>query len=110
MLKRTLLPLLLLAAATLSAADKQPITHETLTLMKRVGAPSYDEKEQATDLWLVPADGSAAPRKITAMKAGESDPAWSPDSKRIAFAAKRDADEVSQIYLLDLAGGEAQRV
>jgi dipeptidyl aminopeptidase/acylaminoacyl peptidase len=123
---RTILPLLLLAALTLSAADKQPITHETLTLMKRVGAPSvspdgkwvvfsvtepsYDEKEQANDLWLVPADGSAAPRKITAMKAGESDPAWSPDSRRIAFAAKRDADEVSQIYLLDLAGGEAQRV
>jgi Tol biopolymer transport system component len=44
------------------------------------------------------------------MKAGESDP-WSPDSRRIAFSAKRDADEQSQIYVLDLAsGGEAQRV
>jgi dipeptidyl aminopeptidase/acylaminoacyl peptidase len=128
MLKRaSLLLTALLAALTLFAADKQPVTHEMLTLMKRVGAPvvspdgkwvvfsvtepSYDEKEQATDLWIVPSDGSAKPRKITAMKSGESDAAWSPDGKRIAFSAKRDADEASQIYILDLAGGgEAQRV
>ncbi|HYI09115.1 MAG TPA: S9 family peptidase [Thermoanaerobaculia bacterium] len=128
MQKRSLpLLLILLVGLTAFAADKQPPTHESLWLMKRVGSPSvspdgkwvvfsvtepsYDEKEQATDLWLVPADGSAAPRKITAMKAGESDPAWSPDSRRIAFSAKRDADEVSQIYVLDIAGGgEAQRI
>jgi dipeptidyl aminopeptidase/acylaminoacyl peptidase len=128
MLKRTL-PFfaLLLLAATAFAADKQPLTHETMWQMKRVGAPaispdgkwvvfsvtepSYDEKEQSNDLWLAPTDGSAAPRKITALKAGESDPSWSPDSRRIAFAAKRDADEVSQIYILDvIGGGEAQRV
>src|SRR5688572_1001054 len=117
----------LLLAVSAVAAEKQPLTHETMWLMKRVGSPavspdgkwvvfsvtepSYDEKEQATDLWLVPADGSATPRKITAMKAGESDPSWSPDSRRIAFAAKRDADEVNQIYVLDIAGGgEAQRI
>jgi dipeptidyl aminopeptidase/acylaminoacyl peptidase len=127
MLKRSLIPLLLLVATLAFAADKQPPTHESIWLMKRVGAPvispdgkwvvfsvtepSYDEKEQVSDLWLVPADGSAAPRKITSLKAGESDPSWSPDSRRIAFSAKRDADEASQIYVLDiLGGGESQRV
>src|SRR5215213_7769526 len=127
MLKRTLPLILIFLASVALAAEKQPLTHETMLLMKRVGAPSispdgkwvvfpvtepsYDEKEQTADLWLVPADGSAKPRKITSMKAGESDPSWSPDSRRIAFAAKRDADEVSQIYLLDIAGGgEAQRL
>lgn len=116
-----------LFAVTAVSAEKQPLTHETMWLMKRVGAPaispdgkwvvfsvtepSYDEKEQTSDLWLAPTDGSAKPRKITAMKAGESDPSWSPDSRRIAFSAKRDGDEASQIYVLDIAGGgEAQRV
>ena len=116
---------LLFAAAVL--AQNQPLTHEALYLMKRVGTPSvspdgksvvfsvtepsYDEKEQVTDLWVVPTDGSAKPRKVTSMKSGESDPVWSPDGRRIAFAAKRDGDEQSQIYILDLAnGGEAQRV
>src|SRR5689334_9434441 len=92
----------------LSAAAKQPLTHETMWLMKRVGAPvispdgkwavfsvvdpSYDEKEQSSDLWLVPADGSAAPHQITFSKGGESEVAWSPDSRRLAFSAKREGD------------------
>ncbi|HEX7829104.1 MAG TPA: S9 family peptidase [Thermoanaerobaculia bacterium] len=120
----------ILAAAFLAlgalAAEKQQLSHETLYLMKRVGAPqvspdgkwvlfsvtepSYDDKEQVSDLWIASTDGSTQPRKLTAMKAGESDPQWSPDGKRIAFGAKRDGDEASQIYILDLAGGEAQRV
>lgn len=110
----------------LSAAAKQPLTHETMWLMKRVGAPvvspdgkwavfavvdpSYDEKEQSSDLWLVPADGSAAPHQITFSKGAESEIAWSPDSHRLAFSAKREGDEQNQVYILDLAGGEAQRV
>jgi dipeptidyl aminopeptidase/acylaminoacyl peptidase len=122
----TIALLLSTAAIAAPASGKQPLTHETLYLMKRVGAPqvspdgklavfavtepSYDDKEQVSDLWLVATDGSSAPRKLTALKARESDPAWSPDSKRIAFSAKRDGDEASQIYVLDLAGGEAQRV
>jgi Tol biopolymer transport system component len=108
------------------AADKQPLTHETMWLMKRVSAPvispngkwvvfsltepAYDEKDQTADLWIVPSDGSAKPRRLTATKAGESDAAWAPDNHRIAFSAKREGDEQAQIYILDLAGGEAQRV
>ncbi len=115
------------AAAADEAPAKHPITHEDLWLMKRVGAPAlspdgrlvvfpvaepaYEDAEKSSDLWLVPSDGSAPPRRLTFTKGGESGVAWSPDSTRIAFAAKREGQDESQIYVLDLAnGGEAARV
>lgn len=76
-----------------------------------VTEPSYDEAKQTSDLWLVPVDGSAPPRRLTATRGSESAPAWSPDGRRIAFVARREGDEAAQIYVLDLAGGgEAQRL
>ncbi|HWW60383.1 MAG TPA: S9 family peptidase, partial [Thermoanaerobaculia bacterium] len=126
-LKSLLALLLAIAIPTFADEAKKSLTHETLWLMKRVGAPapspdgkwvvfpvtepSYDEKEQVADLWLVPGDGSAKPRRITSSKAGESDVAWSPDSRTIALTAKRDGDEQNQVYVLSIAdGGEAQRI
>ncbi len=110
-----------------SAQTKHAITHEDVWLMKRVGAPvpspdgkwvvfsvvepSYDEKEVVSDLWIVPADGSAQPHKLTNTKGAESGTTWSPDSRRIAFAARRDGDEANQIYVLDVSNvGEVGRV
>jgi len=95
--------------------------------MKRVGAPNpspdgkwvvfsliepaYDEKDQVSDLWIVPTDGSAKPRRLTFTKGGEGSVVWSPDGQRLAFSAKREGDDASQIYVLDVAdGGEAVRV
>src|SRR5258707_9424048 len=105
-----------LAAQTIKIPSKRALTHETMWLMKRVGGPapspdgkwtvfsvtnpSYDEKEQSSDLWIVPNDGSAEPRQITFTKSSEGDVAWSPDSRRIAFSAKREGDDATQIYLL----------
>lgn len=122
-----LLATVALAAPNTATVAKQPLTHETMWLMPRVGGPvvspdgkwvvfsvinpSYDEKEQSTDLWVVPADGGTAPRQITFTRSGESEVAWAPDSRRIAFSAKREGDEVNQVYMLDIAGGgEARRV
>src|SRR5437763_3856463 len=107
-------------------AKKAP-THEALWMMKRVGAPvpspdgkwvvypvtapAYDEKEVSSDLWMVSTAENGTPRRITFSKSAENDPAWSSDSRRIAFAAKREGDDASQIYILDIAGGgEAERV
>jgi len=119
---------LILGASVIPRAQgKLPVTHEALWLMPRVGAPvpspdgkwvvvsvtqpAYDEKDQTADLWLVPADGGAAPRRLTSTKATENGVAWTADSKRIAFATRREGDDVNQIYSLDLgSGGEATRV
>ena len=112
---------------SLFAQVKKTITHEDMWLMKRVGTPAisangkwvvfsvvesaYDEKDQSTDLWLVPADGSAKGRKITTTKTGESGYTWSPDNKTIAFVAKREGDEVAQVYSINIEdGGESQRI
>jgi dipeptidyl aminopeptidase/acylaminoacyl peptidase len=116
------------AAAAAEPPAKKPITHETLWMMKRVSAPavspdgkwavysvlepSYEPKEAVSDLWLVATDGNTPPRRITHTKEPEDDVDWSPDSTRIAFATKREGDEVAQIYILDLSpgGGEARRL
>jgi len=109
------------------AQTKQPLTHELMWSFQRVGVPvaspdgkwvvfsvaepSYDPSKDVSDLWIVASDGRSAPRRLTSNKGSESGPSWSADSTRLAFAAKRDDDEVSQIYVLDVVlGGDAQRV
>ncbi len=116
-----------LLCSPLAAQQRHTITHEDVFLMKRVGSPaispdgrwivfnvtepSYTEGDQVSDLWLVPIDGSAEPRRLTNTKGGESGVDWSPDSRRIAFSARREGDDAAQIYVLDLSsGGEAQRL
>jgi len=114
-------------STTAFAQTKQPLTHELMWSFQRVGAPvpspdgkwvvfsvaeiTYDATKDVSDLWIVPADGHAAPRRLTSNKGSESGASWSADSTRLAFAAKRDDDEVAEIYVLDVGlGGEAQRV
>jgi Tol biopolymer transport system component len=118
---------LALLGAPLAAQQRHTVTHEDVYLSKRIGAPaispdgrwvvfsvtepSYTEGEQVSDLWLVPVDGKAEPRRLTNSKSGEGGVDWSHDSRRIAFSARREGDDGSQIYVLDLSGGgEAQRV
>jgi Tol biopolymer transport system component len=58
--------------------------------------PAYNEKEQISDLWIVRADGSDQPQRLTHTAGSESGLAWSPDSRRLLFTAKRGEDEVNQ--------------
>ena len=86
-MKSTALALLLGATCF---AQKRPITHEDVWMMKRTGEPvvspdgrsivvpvaepDYDPAKQLSDLWLVAADGHEPPRRLTFNKAAESDP------------------------------------
>ncbi|MBI1782148.1 MAG: S9 family peptidase [Sphingobacteriales bacterium] len=127
MIKRLLTVTTAVLFITISFAQtKQTITHESMWLMKRVGAPqvspdgkwvvfnvtdpSYTESEQVSDLWIASTDGNTKPRRLTTGKGGEGGYQWSPDGKYLAFSTKREGDDAGQIYLLNIKdGGEAQR-
>lgn len=115
--------LLMLAQSVLA----NPITHEDVWLMPRVGSPvlspdgskaivsvtkpAYDRADQSSDLYLIDVSGDREVRQLTFTAGGESQVTWSPDSTQIAFRARRAGDDTSQIYLLSLTqGGEARRI
>jgi dipeptidyl aminopeptidase/acylaminoacyl peptidase len=114
-------------AVAVEAQAKQPITHEAMWQMKRLGAPvlspdgrwavvsvtepAYDSQKQYSDLWLTAVDGSQPPRRLTFSRGGEGGVTWSPDGGRLAFSARREGDDATQLYVLDVAaGGEALRI
>jgi dipeptidyl aminopeptidase/acylaminoacyl peptidase len=117
------------ALAGLGAAPAQsapaPLTPQTLWQLKRVAAPalSPDGKQAAyavtrydaendkgdADLYLV-ATAGGRPQRLTSAKGNESEPAFSPDGRWIAFVSKRGEDTQPQLYVIGTNGGEAVRV
>ena len=124
---KKILLIVLFAYGFNALAQKPAMTHESMWLLKKIGTPalspsgkwviysrtetSYNLDEQSADLWLAAADGSTEPRKITNSKGGEDNYFWHPTLHQIFFTAKREGDEVAQLYRLNLdLGGEAQRM
>ncbi len=71
-----------------------------------VATPDMDANRNASNVWIVPTSGSAA---IQLTQSGhDSAPAWSPDSKTIAFISSRDGN--SQVYVLSMEGGESHAI
>jgi dipeptidyl aminopeptidase/acylaminoacyl peptidase len=66
------------------------------------------------DVWIVAADGSAAPRQLTqsAMPEDESrfGPVWSPDGKTIAYVSNKSEYWHDDIWLVDVASGKARQL
>jgi dipeptidyl aminopeptidase/acylaminoacyl peptidase len=74
---------------------------------------TIDQKKnrRESSIWIVPSDGSAAPRRLSAENFSSSAPRWSPDGKTLAFLSARAVESgssespKSQIYLLSMTGG-----
>ena len=69
--------------------------------------------EEADDyrsaIWVVPADGSAPPRRFTSGRGKDSAPRLSPEGTRLAFLSDRDGGK-AQVYVIDVTGGEARKL
>ncbi|MGP3922187.1 amidohydrolase family protein [Streptomyces sp. 8N616] len=58
-------------------------------------------------LWLMNADGTGSPRRLTSGTADHREPRFSPDGERIAYAGETDAGRYA-VHVLDLASGKTR--
>ncbi len=68
-----------------------------------------------SNIYVVPADGSGAPKALTTAPQSSNAPRWSPDGKWLAFLSARPAageadSPKAQVWLLPLGGGEPRRL
>ena len=75
------------------------------------------ENRRHSEVWTVPADGSAPPRRLTNPAFSSTAPRWSPDGRLLAFTSRRSAVEpggpvTDSVWFLrmDAPGGEAFRI
>jgi dipeptidyl aminopeptidase/acylaminoacyl peptidase len=124
------------------------MTVDDMWAMPRVGSPepspdgkwiavtvstaSMEENKQTSRIWLVPSDAKKAgsggtkdpARPLTAEGVSSSQPAWSPDGRRVLYVRKPGGEakpeeskssgpahpDKPQLYLLSLEGGEPERL
>ncbi len=92
------------------AADPQISPSGSQVAFVRVNV-NEDKDRYETQIFIVPSDGSAAPRALTGGRNDRS-PRWSPDGREIAFVRTPDPvdgkPKPAQIYLISMDGGEAR--
>jgi dipeptidyl aminopeptidase/acylaminoacyl peptidase len=103
------------------AASPKPVRFEESARIRRVGAfsvspdgrsvayavstPDVPANTSHSAIWIASLDDATKPpRRITAGEKKDSDPRFSPDGRRLAFVSDRGGS--SQIWVLDLAGGD----
>src|SRR5688572_19120863 len=123
--KLGILAILILAIPILSGAQaKRPMAIDDLIGAVRVSDPQLspdgrrvlfvrtttvvDSGRRNTDIWSVPADGSAAPTIFIGGDRTENSPRVTPDGNRVVFISTRDG--VPQVYIADADGRNVKQV
>ena len=92
------------------AADPQISPNGSQVAFVRVTV-NEDKDRYETQVFVVPSDGSAAPRPLTAGRNDRS-PRWSPNGRQIVFVRTPEPVDgkakPSQLYLISMDGGEAR--
>src|SRR5437773_9416328 len=92
------------------AADPQISPNGSQVAFVRVNV-NEDKDRYETQIFVVPADGSAPPRPLTSGRNDRS-PRWSPNGREIVFVRTLDPmdgkSKPSEIYLISMDGGEAR--
>ncbi|HVE79941.1 MAG TPA: S9 family peptidase [Gemmatimonadaceae bacterium] len=121
-----LLPIPLPAQAAAAPAARRPLVAEDLYRLRDVRDPqrspdgawvayvvsSPDRKRDRNDadIWMTSWDGARTVRLTTSEKS-ETTPRWSPDGRWLGFlSARADEEKGAQLWLIDRAGGEGERV
>src|SRR2546422_6803707 len=70
-----------------------------------------EESKYRSAIWVVPTEGSDAPRQFTFGPKNDTSPRWSPDGQRLTFVSNRGDDKAKpQLYVIPAEGGEALRL
>jgi Tol biopolymer transport system component len=105
-------------------AEKRPMAVADLFAFKRVADPQispdgksvvyqlstvdFAANKSVTNLWIAATDGKTQPRQLTSSNKADRHPRWSRDGTKILFESTRSGDP--QIWVIDLAGGEARQL
>jgi dipeptidyl aminopeptidase/acylaminoacyl peptidase len=123
MRKKMFLQFLFVLIISVLHAQQSVFTAEKMWQLKRIGAPvvsnsganilftiseySIDDNSSKTNIYISDIQG----KNIRQLSYGNRDgnPIWSHDDSKIAFTSRR-SGSVSQIYVLDMRGGEAKKI
>jgi len=107
-------PLSLDDLAKLRSVNDPQVSPDGKWVAYSVGTVDAEKDHRDTDIWMVSWDGTQQVQLTATPDTSESMPRWSPDNRFLAFLTSRGDEEQkkkgSQVWLLNRAGGEAQRL